>query len=153
MEDWLHLFIAKDQRMNSEIKHNDLLKIFIAVSVISTFIHNVDNYLRFDQYPQPSWITPGGIVRSWVTWTIFGIAGYWLYKNQRFWLSYICLVIYSSCGLSSLAHYLYGSIDKFSFGMHFFILTDGLSGLAVLGFMLWSSLFLQEHFRNSPTRV
>lgn len=139
--------------MNTEIQHKSLLKIFLVVSMVSTLIHNVDNYLRFDLYPQPDWITPGGIFRSWLLWTSLGIAGYLLYKNQRFWLSYICLIIYSTCGLSSLAHYLYGNMDEFSFFMHFFILADGLTGSAVLGFTLWSSLFLQGRLRNSITRV
>ena len=135
--------------MNSEINRNYLLKIFLITSIISTFIHNVDNYLRFELYPQPNWITPDGVIRSWIIWTIFGLAGYWLYKNQLFLLSYICLIIYSSCGLSSLAHYLYGGMHEFSPIMHFFILTDGLLGLAVLGFVIWSSLFLQKQSRNS----
>jgi hypothetical protein len=139
--------------MNSEIKRNYLLKILLVASVISTFVHNVDNYLHFDLYPQPSWITQGGVIRSWIIWTIFGFAGYWLYKNQRFWLSYICLIIYSACGLSSLAHYLYGRLDEFSSMMHFFILTDGLTGLAVLGFTIWSGLFLQARSGNSHVRV
>lgn len=132
--------------MSSDIKRNSLLKIFILASVISTLIHNVDNYLRFDMYPQPSWITPAGIFRSWIIWTIFGIAGYFLYKNQRFLLAYICLIIYSTCGLSSLGHYLYGHLDEFSPFMHLFILTDGLTGLGILGFTLWSSLFLQNTY-------
>ncbi|MEL7036080.1 MAG: hypothetical protein AAFO04_10740 [Cyanobacteria bacterium J06592_8] len=33
--------------------------------------------------------------------------------------------------------------------MHFFILTDGLTGLAVLGFTLWSALILKEQFPDS----
>jgi hypothetical protein len=139
--------------MNFDIQRTSLLKILILASVISTLIHNVDNYLRFDLYPQPAWITPTGIVRSWVTWTIFGIAGYLLYKNQRFWLSYLCLLIYSICGLSSLAHYLYGSMHEFSSFMHVFILTDGLTGLGILGFTLWSGLVLQKHVRNVFTGV
>src|SRR5262245_34458819 len=139
--------------METEIKHTSLLKILILASLFSTLIHNIDNYIHFDQYPQPSWITPGGIFRSWILWTIFGVAGYLLYDNKRFWLSYICLLIYSTCGLSSLVHYLYGSMDEFSSFMHVFILTDGITGAAILGFTLWSGLFFQKRLRNSPTRV
>ena len=139
--------------MNSEIKHSQLLKILVIASVISTLIHNVDNYLRFDLYPQPSWITLGGIPRSWILWTIVGVIGYFLYKNRRFWLSYLCLIIYSFCGLSSLGHYLYGSKDEFSFFMHVFILTDGLTGSAILAFTLRSALFRKAHFRNSLSNV
>jgi len=139
--------------MKSTTKREFLLKFFIAVSVISTFIHNVDNYVHFDQYPQPDWITPSGIIRSWFIWTIIGIAGYLFYKNQQFRLSYFCLIIYSSCGLSSLGHYLYGRVDEFSSAMNLFILTDGLAGFAVLGFALWSIPFLRERFRKPITEI
>lgn len=135
--------------MNTEINHNSILKILILVCLFSTLIHNIDNYVHFDQYPQPGWITPGGIIRSWSLWTISGVAGYLLYKDQRFWLCYICLLIYSTCGLSSLVHYLYGSLDEFSFFMHLFILTDGFAGAAILGFTLWSGLILKEGFRSA----
>jgi len=139
--------------MNSEIKRQSLLKILLIACIVSTAIHFTDNYLYIEHYPQPDWITPSSIVRSWIIWTVTGIAGYWLYKNQWFWLSYICLAYYSFCGLSSLAHYLYGSMSEFSAKMHLFIATDALTGLAILGFTLWSSLILREQFRNPGTSV
>jgi len=139
--------------MNSEIKRQNLLKILLIASIVSTAIHFTDNYLYIEHYPQPDWITPASIVRSWIIWTVTGIAGYWLYKNQRFWLSYPCLVYYSFCGLSSLAHYLFGSMAEFSAKMHLFIATDALTGLAILVFTLWSGLILREQFRNTGTTV
>ena len=139
--------------MSSEIKRRDLLKILLIVSAVSTAIHFTDNYLYFEQYPQPEWITKPGVYRSWIIWTVFGVAGYWLYQNRRHWSSYACLAIYSTCGLSSLGHYLYGAMHEFSPKMHFFIVTDGLTGLTVLGFTLWSILILQEQFRDSSSSV
>ena len=139
--------------MNSEIKRQNLLKILLIASIVSTAIHFTDNYLYIEHYPQPDWITPASIVRSWIIWTVIGIAGYWLYKNQRFWLSYPCLAYYSFCGLSSLAHYLFGSMAEFSAKMHLFIATDALTGLAILVFTLWSGLILREQFRNTGTTV
>lgn len=135
--------------MNTEIKRQYLLKILLIVSIVSTAIHFTDNYLYIDQYPQPDWITASSVYRSWIIWTVIAIAGYWFYKNRRFWLSYICLAIYSSCGLSSLAHYLFGPMSEFSPKMHFFIATDALAGLAILVFTLWSSLILREQLRDS----
>ena len=126
----------------------DILKILLIASVISTAVHFTDNYLYFEHYPQPAWITPLGVIRSWLIWTAFGIAGYWLYRNQRFWLAYVSLLIYATCGLSSLGHYLYGAFHEFSPKMHLLILADGLAGAAVLGFVLWSSWILKEQLRQ-----
>jgi len=128
-------------------KHRNLLILLVA-SMVSTAFHFTDNYLYFDHYPQPAWITPFGVIRSWFIWTAFGIAGYWLYRNQRFWLAYICLVIYATCGMSSLAHYFYGALHEFSLKMHLLILTDGLIGASILGFVLWSGWMLKEPLGN-----
>jgi hypothetical protein len=133
--------------MNSEIKRQSLLKFLLIACIASTAVHFTDNYLYFEHYPQPDWITPASIYRSWIIWTVTGIAGYWLYKNQRFWSSYLCLAYYSFCGLTSLSHYLYGPMSDFSVKMHLFIMTDGLAGFAILGFTLWSSFILREQFR------
>jgi hypothetical protein len=122
-----------------------LIKMLLVASVASTALHFTDNYLYFEHYPQPDWITPFGVIRSWLIWTAFGMAGYWLYKNQRLWPAYICFVIYATCGLSSLAHYLYGALPEFSLKMHLFILTDGLAGASILGFVIWSGLRQKKH--------
>ncbi len=129
--------------MSLETKHQSLLKILIA-SIISTGIHFTDNYLFIEKYPQPVWITAPSIYQSWLMLTAVGFAGYWLYRCKKFWLAYICLLIYSVTGLASLGHYFYGPLSQFSIKMHIFIWTDGLIGLAVLGFAFWSGLILKE---------
>jgi len=135
--------------MNHQTKRQSLLKILLIVSIITTAFHFIDNYINFDLYPQPDWITPPSVYLSWILWTAVGIAGYWLYKRQMFWLSYLCLVFYSFCGLVSLGHYNHGAMSEFSMKMHIFIVADGLVGLAVLAFTLWSGLFLREQFEKT----
>lgn len=137
--------------MNPEVKRQVLLKILLIACIVSTAIHFADNYFYIGQYPQPDWITPSSIYTSWIIWTGIGLTGYWLYRRERFWLAYLCLVVYSFCGLDSLGHYGYGAMTDFSMKMHCFIVTDGLTGLAILGFTLWSGLVLKEQFRESGT--
>lgn len=129
--------------MNPDLKRQ-LLKLLLIACIISTAIHFTDNYLYIKQYPQPEWISASSIYISWIIWTAIGIAGYWLYKSEKYWFAYLCLVIYSFCGIDSLGHYFYGAMSDFSIKMHLLILTDGLTGLAVLGFTFWSGLVLKE---------
>lgn len=135
--------------MNFASKPQFLLRILLIACIISTAIHFTDNYFYIEQYPQPDWITPSSVYISWIIWTVVGLTGYWLHQSERFWLAYLCLAIYSFCGLDSLGHYLYGSMSEFTMKMHVFIITDGLTGLAMLGFTLWSGLFLRQQFRES----
>ncbi|MEM1281020.1 MAG: hypothetical protein AAF921_14320 [Cyanobacteria bacterium P01_D01_bin.44] len=137
--------------MHSAAKRQLILKSILVACIVSTAIHFTDNYLYIEQYPQPDWITLPSIYISWCVWTAVGVIGYWLYKNQKFWFAYPCLVFYSFCGIDSLGHYLYGALSEFSPKMHLLIVTDGLTGLAVLGFTLWSGLLLREQFRDSET--
>jgi hypothetical protein len=139
--------------MNSKLKRQFLLRILLIACVISTAIHFTDNYLYIEQYPQPGWITPPSVYLSWIIATLVGIVGYWLYISQRFWLSYGCLALYSFLGMDSLGHYLYGAMSEFTPKMHFFIVTDGIAGLAILGFTLWSSLILREPFAEQGANI
>lgn len=138
--------------MNCELKHQRLLTIILIACIVSTGIHFTDNYLYFENYPQPDWITPSSVYTSWIIWTIIGIAGYGLYTARRFWLAYLCLVIYSLSGLASLGHYFYGTLSEFSLKMHFFIVTDGLTGLGLVAFTIWSSLIIGEPTQKSKIK-
>ncbi|YAF98401.1 MAG: hypothetical protein AB3A66_12425 [Nodularia sp. CChRGM 3473] len=140
--------------MNLEIKRQKLLKILLIASIISTGIHFTDNYLFIEQYPQPDWITAPVIYQSWLILTTIGITGYWLYEYRKFWFAYACLLVYSLTGLASPGHYLYGNLSHFSAKMHIFIWTDGLTGLAILGFIFWSALILKQwQTELSPTNT
>ncbi len=130
--------------MRLEAKGQGLLKILLIASIISTGIHFTDNYFFIEQYPQPKWITAASIYQSWLILTVIGIIGYWLYKYQKFWLAYGCLFIYSLTGLASPGHYFYGNLSQFSTKMHLLIWTDGIAGLAVLGFVFWSLLISKD---------
>lgn len=138
--------------MTFEVKRQ-LLKILLIACIVSTAIHFADNYLYIEKYPQPEWISAPSIYISWLIWTVIGITGYWLYRSQKYWLAYLCLIIYSFCGIDSLGHYFYGAMSDFSVKMHVLILTDGLTGLAVLGFTFWSGLILKEQFRESEPSI
>ncbi|WP_253274540.1 hypothetical protein [Nostoc sp. PCC 7107] len=138
--------------MNSKFNPHRLLKILLIASIISTFIHYTDNYLFIEQYPQPAWITAPAVYQTWLILTAIGITGYWLYKYQKYWLAYAFLFIYSLTGITSPGHYLYGKFSQFSAKMHLLIWTDGLTGLAILGFIFWSAIILKNWWRKtSPT--
>ncbi|GAB4375854.1 MAG: hypothetical protein Kow00121_22090 [Elainellaceae cyanobacterium] len=126
------------------MKHLSLLAGILTASMISTAIHYTDNALFIADYPQPDGITLTGIAVSWILLTAIGALGYWFYRQQNFWVAYVCLFVYSLTGLSSLGHYWYGAFADFSAKMHLFIWLDGLVGATVLGFALWSAFVWRE---------
>jgi hypothetical protein len=121
-----------------------LLLVLLIVGIVTTILHYTDNFLFFDNYPVPTWITKPSVYVAWLILTSFGIAGYWLYKQRLFWIAYVCLCVYSITGVSSLGHYFYGSLTNFSVKMNTLIWLDAISGTALLSFTLWSGLVLKE---------
>ncbi|HEV2754944.1 MAG TPA: hypothetical protein VG318_04120 [Actinomycetota bacterium] len=124
-----------------------LFRVLLA-GIVLTVVHYADNYLYFDEYPQPASLRRWQVYTGWIVLTAVGVLGYRLYRSGYTAPAYICLVVYSYTGTSSLGHYLYGSWSEFSVKQHVFILVDGLTGLAVLVFVVWS-IFLRPRRRGS----
>lgn len=126
-----------------------LFRVLLA-GVVLTTVHYTDNYLYFDEYPQPESLRRWQVYAAWLVLTSVGIAGYRLYERGRTSAAYVCLVVYSYTGLSSLGHYLYGALDEFSLKQHAFILVDGVTGAAVLAFVAWSASTLRRREGSTP---
>jgi hypothetical protein len=120
-----------------------LLVILIA-NLISTGIHYWDNYISFDRYPVPVWITIDGVWISWLLLTVIGSLGYWLYCQQKWSLAYLCLTIYVSTGASTPLHYLYAPMSHFMMRMNISIWSDGLAALLLILFLVWSVVIAKE---------
>ena len=125
-----------------------LFRVLLA-GVLLTAVHYTDNYLYFDEYPQPASLRPWQIYAAWTLLTAVGVAGYRLFKSGYVAPAYVCLVVYSYTGTSSLGHYLYGPLSELSAKQHVFILVDGLTGLAVLAFVAWSIVVRRRGPRDS----
>jgi hypothetical protein len=118
-----------------------VLRAILAASIVSTAVHYTHNFIAVAQYPQSDAVSDGatrvGIVVLWPLLTAIGLLGYRLYTRGRFHPAHICLAVYSTTGISTLGHFLVGNprIPAFFYTTLF---SDGLLGLAVLGFTLWS---------------
>jgi hypothetical protein len=120
------------------------LLVILLANLISTGIHYWDNYVSFDRYPVPAWITLDGVWISWLLLTIVGGLGYWLYCQQKWWLAYLCLAIYVSTGASTPLHYLYAPMSHFMMRMNISIWSDGLAALLLILFLVWSVVIAKE---------
>jgi hypothetical protein len=120
--------------------NNKTLLSIIITNIITTSIHYTDNAICISQYPEPEWFTVSGVYLTWVVLTLIGLAGYWLYTQEKLWLAYFCLIIYSITGLSSPTHYFYGVMSDFSLKMHLFIWLDAIAGAILLFFVLRSAI-------------
>lgn len=116
----------------------------VLASVVVTAFHFTDNYVSIETYPQPDWVTGAVVLVSWPLLTAFGVAGYLLYRRERFAAAQACLLVYSYTGLSSLGHFLSGSPDEFTARGLVSVLIDGVAGSAVLAVTVWSIVALRK---------
>jgi cytochrome b subunit of formate dehydrogenase len=138
--------------MDTKKTRKTILLILLGINVVSTILHYTDNFVHFDKYPQPAWITPEGVYISWIVLTLFGIAGYFLYVKNAFWAAYLCLVIYAITGISSSAHYFFPATEVISLKMNVLIWLDAIAGTSILCFTLWSAL-LQREWQGDRERL
>lgn len=130
--------------MNTKKAHQTLLLTLLITSAVITAFHYTDNFINFPSYPGPEWITPESVYQSWFILTSIGIIGYIFYLNNVLWFAYVCLSIYSLTGMLSPGHYFFQTTETFSLKMHGFIWLDFIAGTLILGFIIWSGLFLKE---------
>jgi hypothetical protein len=117
-----------------------VLKAILAFAVLSTLLHNAHNTIEVDQYPT-RWVSDSVIqVAAVITWPIFsaiGLYAYRLYRRRRFPRAQFVLTLYAVYCMSTLLHFTQGPVHlpPFWYGT---IFTDGLAGLSVLAFAIWS---------------
>ena len=123
------------------------LGLILCFSIASTATHYIHNFVAVEDYPGGGPALQVAIVLSWPLLTAIGLYGYRLYTEGRFREAHICLLLYAPLGLLTPAHFLSGNPDIPAV-FYASIFTDGLAGLAVLGFVAWSA----TRSRDAATR-
>jgi hypothetical protein len=109
------------------------MKLLIAAGVVASLLHFADNTLAIDQYPEPAWITPLGVVVSWCLVTAIGIIALTRRRADR--LFYSAAGIYAVVLLSGLLHYAFGSPMHMAMRSNVTVLAEAAVG-AALGWSL-----------------
>ena len=129
--------------MHEQARAQRLLRAILAFSIVSTGLHYTHNFVAIEDYPQASWVSNTAvrvaIVLFWPLATALAVVAYRAYARGRIRAASAMLAVYALIGLSTLGHFTAGTPDipPFWFAT---IFTDGLAGLAVLSFAIWSEL-------------
>lgn len=118
------------------------LRILVGALLVSTAVHYTDNWLAIDDYaprsgflPENPWIVP----LAWIGFAALGVAGYREYARRGpTTRAHLLLGLFSVSGISTLLHLLYDG-NSFAAWQWVSVLSDGVTGFAVLAFALWSA--------------
>jgi hypothetical protein len=133
---------AKETTVKADQKRRlNVLGAIIGAGILSTAIHYTHNFIAVSHYPGPKslyTVTRVAIVISWPLLTGIGLLGYRRYREGRLREAHVSLAVYSITGIVTLGHFIYGN-PKIPALFYATLFTDFLTGLAVLGFVLWSA--------------
>ena len=120
------------------------LLVLLITNVIASILHYTDNLIHFDAYPEPDWFSPYLTDSIWLVMTPIGIAGYFLYRQRKFYSAYLALLTYFVLSQFTLGHYLVAPIWELTTKMNFLILLESLIAYPILFFVLISQFIWQE---------
>jgi len=136
-----------------------VLRVLLTVAIAESFVHYLDNTLRFSDYTGPnppavsSWIAQWMIPVSWVLFTAVGLLGYRRFRQGRLSEAAAYLAIYSVSGLISIGHYAGISINDLSVFQNTFVFLDIALGIAVLSFAIWTARHAKASVPEAPAGV
>ena len=118
----------------------------IAVTVVESFVHYLDNTIRYDDYTAENPSILGGLVKQWVipiSWVLFtaaAVIGYRRFRERNWPKAAAWIGAYSASGLVSLLHYTDISMDELSAFQNTFVFGDVALGVLILAFAIWTAV-------------
>lgn len=118
-----------------------VLRILVGALLVSTAVHYTDNWLSIEDYAPSTGLlaeNPGLIPVAWALFAALGIAAYRDYARAPSTRAHLLLAAFSIAGISTFGHLLYDGND-FAAWQWASVLADGVLGLAVLAYAMWSA--------------
>jgi hypothetical protein len=107
------------------------IKLLIVAGVVASALHFADNAFAIEQYPEPGWITPFGVVASWCVVTAVALVALLRPKADAPFLA--CTAIFILVLLSGLLHYAFGPPMQMALRSHVTVLAEALTGFVLAG--------------------
>jgi hypothetical protein len=102
---------------------------------LAHFTHNAV-YLKF--YPKmPAWLTPLGVLASWLVIAGTGAVGYWLLRKGLKVIGLTAIALYAATGFAALDHYAIAPVSAHSMAMNATIIGEVVAASVLLVVTAW----------------
>jgi hypothetical protein len=112
------------------------IKIVIAAGMLASALHFADNALAIEQYPEPGWITPLGVVAAWCPVTAIAVVA--LARKTADRVFFTAAAAYVLILISGLLHYAFAAPMHMAVRSNVTVVAEALTGFALAGTLLWS---------------
>ncbi len=135
-----------------------LMLVLLGVAFAVSVVHYTDNYVNYDDYPQPG---PGDLPApsatvvglAWFAFTASGVLGVWLWFRDRITGAAVALTGYSVSGLIGFGHYALPGATDMVWWRQTHVVVDIVCGIATLAFALWSARHAAELRAARPSNA
>jgi hypothetical protein len=129
-----------------------ILSWIFAFAVVVSIVHYTDNYVNYQDYPQPRKApnpSAGLVLGGWFSFTAAGLAGYLLFRRGPSDLALVLLVAYSGSGLIGIGHFLVPGGTSMPWWRQLHVSFDIASGIAMFSFAVWAARARPARFRRA----
>ena len=123
------------------MKHNRLLLTFLLVYGAASLLHFVHNAAFLGLYPNmPTWLTPFGVMGSWLVIAGIGAVGYWLFCRGLTVVGLGLIALYAALGFGGLDHYVIAPVSAHSLAMNATIIIEVIAASMLLVVIAWMTI-------------
>ena len=122
------------------MSRNRLLLTFMLVYAAASLIHFVHNAAFLNLYPNmPTWLTPFGVMGSWLVIAGIGAVGYWLFRKGLTVIGLGVIALYAALGFGGLDHYVIAPVSAHSLAMNATIVIEVIAASMLLAVVAWTA--------------
>ena len=115
------------------MKRDSALLTFILLYGAMSLVHFLHNAVYLQLYPNmPTWLTPVGVMASWLVIAAIGALGYWLFRRGQKAIGLVMIAIYAALGFGGLDHYAIAPVSAHSLAMNATIVGEVIAATALL---------------------
>ena len=113
---------------------------FMLLYGATSLTHFIHNAVYLDLYPNlPTWLTPLGVLASWLSIAAIGTVGYWLFRKVSPPVGLAVIALYAALGFAGLDHYTRAPISAHSWAMNTTIVAEAIGASALLVVIAWTA--------------
>ena len=122
------------------MSRNRLVLTFMLVYGAASLIHFVHNAAFLNLYPNmPTWLTPFGVMGSWLVIAGIGAVGYWLFRKGLTVIGLGVIALYAALGFGGLDHYVIAPVSAHSLAMNATIVIEVIAASMLLAVVAWTA--------------
>ena len=138
-----------DSLIETLMSRDHALLTLILVYGAASLAHFVHNAVYLEFYPNmPTWLTPLGVLGSWLVIAATGAVGYWLFRKGLAVVGLAVLALYAALGFAGLDHYAIAPVDAHSFAMNATIGGEVIAASVLLVVIAWMALRRRPKFNG-----